>query len=142
MSKADYWKQPGQLAVIERMARDGKTVEQIARTIGVHRNTLTRWLADPVIADAMYKGRAHADDKVERALFRRAAGYTYTQKKRTVLEDGAVREETTTKEVPPDTVACIFWLKNRRPMEWRDRQDIDLYAGVEFVQIVDDTPRE
>ena len=27
------------------------------------------------------------------------------------------------KYYPPDVTACIFWLKNRRPDEWRDRQD-------------------
>jgi hypothetical protein len=27
------------------------------------------------------------------------------------------------QHVPPDVVACIFWLKNRRPDLWRDRQD-------------------
>lgn len=30
------------------------------------------------------------------------------------------------KEVIPDTTAQIFWLKNRRPDRWRDKQDIDL----------------
>jgi hypothetical protein len=29
------------------------------------------------------------------------------------------------KHVPPDTAACIFWLKNRRPALWRDRHEID-----------------
>jgi hypothetical protein len=28
------------------------------------------------------------------------------------------------KHVAPDTTAQIFWLKNRRPEEWRDRQEI------------------
>ena len=26
-------------------------------------------------------------------------------------------------EALPDTTACIFWLKNRRPSMWRDRRD-------------------
>ena len=27
------------------------------------------------------------------------------------------------KYYPPEVTACIFWLKNRRPDKWRDRQD-------------------
>lgn len=30
-----------------------------------------------------------------------------------------------TKHVQPNTTAQIFWLKNRKPAEWRDRKDID-----------------
>ena len=26
-------------------------------------------------------------------------------------------------DAPPDTIACIFWLKNRRRQEWRDKFD-------------------
>lgn len=33
--------------------------------------------------------------------------------------------EEKTKEVVPDTTAQIFWLKNRRPDKWRDKQDIE-----------------
>ncbi|MGF7049144.1 5-methylcytosine-specific restriction endonuclease McrA [Paenibacillus sp. DS2015] len=42
-----------------------------------------------------------------------------------------------TKEVQPDVVAQIFWLKNRRPDRWRDRQDINHSGGL-GVQIIDD----
>ena len=34
--------------------------------------------------------------------------------------------------VPPDTTAAIFWLKNRRPDRWRDKQDIKLSGGVDI----------
>jgi len=30
-----------------------------------------------------------------------------------------------TKEVQPDTTAQIFWLKNRRPEAWRDKQEVE-----------------
>ncbi|BAK94185.1 helix-turn-helix domain-containing protein [Tetragenococcus halophilus] len=30
-----------------------------------------------------------------------------------------------TKEVVPDTTAQIFWLKNRKPYEWRDKQVLE-----------------
>ena len=30
------------------------------------------------------------------------------------------------EHVPPDTTAAIFWLKNRRPEEWRDRHNHEI----------------
>ncbi len=27
--------------------------------------------------------------------------------------------------VPPDTTAAIFWLKNRKPEEWRDKRHVE-----------------
>lgn len=35
------------------------------------------------------------------------------------------------KEVEPDTTAQIFWLKNRRPDKWRDKQDLRLSGSLE-----------
>ncbi|HLS07388.1 MAG TPA: hypothetical protein VK079_05485, partial [Bacillota bacterium] len=35
-----------------------------------------------------------------------------------------------TKEVQPDTTAQIFWLKNRKPAEWRDKQEIEHTGGL------------
>ncbi|WP_251572506.1 hypothetical protein [Paenibacillus sp. MER TA 81-3] len=35
-----------------------------------------------------------------------------------------VETKRVTKEVQPDVTAQIFWLKNRRPDKWRDKQDI------------------
>lgn len=38
--------------------------------------------------------------------------------------------ERKTKEVVPDTTAQIFWLKNRKPAQWRDKQDIEHSGGI------------
>lgn len=27
--------------------------------------------------------------------------------------------------LPPDTTACIFWLKNRKPAEWREKSEVE-----------------
>lgn len=34
------------------------------------------------------------------------------------------------KEVPPDVTAQIFWLKNRRPDLWRDKQDLNVEGNI------------
>ena len=47
-------------------------------------------------------------------LFSRATGYPYETEK-VFQQRGKVVRATITEHVPPDTTACIFWLKNRRP---------------------------
>ncbi|BBI32355.1 transposase [Cohnella abietis] len=39
--------------------------------------------------------------------------------------------EEKTKEVSPDTTAQIFWLKNRRPDKWRDKQEVNHSGSVD-----------
>lgn len=39
--------------------------------------------------------------------------------------------ERKTKEVAPDVTAQIFWLKNRRPADWRDKRDISSHVEIE-----------
>jgi hypothetical protein len=68
-------------------------------------------------------------------LHQRAMGFEYEEaqahKLKTVeYENGKRLKETERLEiimvkrvVPPDTTACIFWLKNRRKVEWRERQE-------------------
>lgn len=35
------------------------------------------------------------------------------------------------RTVPPDTTAAIFWLKNRKPNEWRDRKETQLSGSLD-----------
>ena len=47
----------------------------------------------------------------------------------------AVKIKTTTKKVIQDTTACIFWLKNRNPNKWREKQEIEHSGEIETKQI-------
>lgn len=38
-----------------------------------------------------------------------------------------------TKQVSPDTTAGIFWLKNRKPKEWRDRKETEISGGLDVI---------
>jgi transcriptional regulator with XRE-family HTH domain len=108
---------------IGALARRGLTDEQIAKEIRISKKTLSAWKKDHVaVGEALKEGKVIADGQVEKALYRRACGYTYTEKKITEYPDGSQRVETTRKEVVPDTTAMIFWLKNRAPDTWRDVQ--------------------
>lgn len=125
------------LIKIEGWARDGLTNEQIAHNIGVARKTLQDWVSKySDISDALKRGKEVVDRQVENALLKRALGYQYDEVTREIVFDEiSQKDELTvtkivTKEVAPDTTAQIFWLKNRKPNEWRDRKDIEHSGGI------------
>lgn len=128
-SKIDQWLSEDALILIEGWARDGLTQEQIAHNMGVSENTLITWKKrSPLIFEALKKGKEVVDRIVENALFKRACGYDWTETTtvRTFDKTGKQTGESVkevTKHVSPDTTAQIFWLKNRKPEEWRDRKD-------------------
>lgn len=35
------------------------------------------------------------------------------------------------KQMAPDTTAAIFWLKNRKPQEWRDKKETNLTGNID-----------
>jgi hypothetical protein len=137
MAKYEEWLTPEGLLLIEGWARDGLTDEQIAHNIGISRKTLSEWKVKySDISDTLKKGKEVIDRQVENALLKRALGYSYTE----VTREGGVITKEVTKEVHPDTTAQIFWLKNRKPSEWRDKQQIE-HSGETGVKIINDIPR-
>lgn len=124
MAKGKYhdWLTPEGLLKIEGWARDGLTDEQIATNMGIAVSTLNNWKNDHVeILETLKKGKEVVDRQVENALLKRALGYSYDE----ITREGGVETKRVTKEVIPDTTAQIFWLKNRRPDLWRDKQQIE-----------------
>ena len=137
---------------IESWARDGLTDAQIAANMGIGVSTLYKYQNEHVeIVDALKRGKAPVDMQVENALLKRALGYEYTEKhiKREILgykmENGKrvpilgskSYEEVTTKQVAPDVLAQIYWLKNRKPTRWRDKPD-ESSANYEPVRVIVD----
>lgn len=132
MARGKYqeWITPEGLLQLEAWARDGLTDEQIASNMGICRSTLNEWKKRyPVISDTLKRGKAVVDIEVENALLKRALGYEYTEEKVEVGPDGKKITQTV-KQVIPDTTAQIFWLKNRKPAVWRDKQDVELSGEV------------
>lgn len=121
------------LLKIEGWARDGLVDEQIAHNIGIGTTTLYRWKNEHrEIWEALKRGKEVIDRQVENALLKRALGYSYVETTkepiidpRTGLVELGISKEVT-KEVAGDTTAQIFWLKNRKPIEWRDKKDVNL----------------
>lgn len=139
--KYEYWLTTDGLTLLEGWARDGLTDEQIASNMGIVSSTLYTWKKDhEEISEALKKGKEVVDIEVENALLKRALGYSYEEKKVEVSEEGT-KVTKTIKEVVPDTTAQIFWLKNRRPDRWRDKQDIEHSGQIGGVTIVNDIPK-
>lgn len=102
----------------------GATDMDLGDFFGVDRTTIWRWsAAHEEFCNALKAGKASADNRIEMSLYHRAAGYTYDAVK--IMQDkGAPVIVPYREHVPPDTTAAIFWLKNRRKDEWRDKQEI------------------
>lgn len=111
---------------LEDWARLGLIDEQIASNMGITVKTLYEWKKKySVICDTLKKGKEIVDIQVENALLKRALGYTTTETK-IKKELGQITEEITiTKEIPPDPTSAIFWLKNRRPEQWREKREVE-----------------
>ena len=103
----------------------GAIDKDLARMFDVSETTINAWKKEhEEFSEALKKGKYEADAQVARSLFKRAMGYTYKELKEEESEHG-IKNTVTTKEVAPDTTAQIFWLKNRQPAMWRDKQEID-----------------
>lgn len=114
------------------LAEKGYTDKQIAKVIGVHENTLGNWkLKDQEFLWSLKEAKVDADALVEASLFQRAVGYVGKETK-VFCEKGEITEHTVEKQFAPDTTAAIFWLKNRKPDEWRDKREVEVDQSQPF----------
>lgn len=135
-TKYDTHVQP-RLEEVAAWCRDGYTDEDISKLLGVAYSTFREYVkAKPALSAALKRNKAIADIRVEESLYEKATKRTIVKQvplklKRTYIEDGYVLTEEYVEvteieeEIPPDTTAMIFWLKNRKPNEWRDKRDIE-----------------
>lgn len=131
--------------VSETMCKMGATDADLADAFGVNTSTIWRWqAAHPEFCNALKAGKEIADERVERALYQRAIGYEMDTVK-IFMPSGA--EEPVyapyREKIAPDTTAMIFWLKNRKSDEWRDKQEV-AHSGnlkVEGIEVTFVAPR-
>ena len=91
---------PEFVAQAERLCRLGATDEELGRAFAVDVRTIGNWKGEHAdFFQALKAGRLDADAAVADSLYRKA--------------------------LSGDVTACIFWLKNRRPDQWRDRRSVD-----------------
>lgn len=126
--KMSDWITNEKLLLIEGWSRDGLTNEQIAQNMGVHRATLHKWQKKVTdIDNALKRGKEVSDREVENALFKNAVGFHYIEEQLT--DTGEIVQ--VNKYHKPNTTAQIFWLKNRKPSIWRDKQNIEHGGNIE-----------
>lgn len=107
-----------------RLALLGQTDVEMAAFFGVAERTLHYWKgAHRDFLQPLKAGKEEADALVAESLYRAAiGGGTITETKVQADADGNIVGRTTEiKQLPANTTAMIFWLKNRQPDKWRDR---------------------
>lgn len=131
MAKYTEWITEEGLLKIEGWARDGLTDKQIAENMVVAERTFTDWKKKfSAISAVLKKGKEVIDRQVENALLKRALGYEYVETTKELTDLGLTVTKQVTKQVAPDTTAQIFWLKNRKPQEWRDKKETEVTGNL------------
>jgi hypothetical protein len=136
------------LLLIEAWARDGLTDEDIAKNLDISVASFHNYKKDHLeFLESLKRGKEEVDITVENALYKRAMGYEFEE---TTLEPlynmvtgEAILDEygkpkiavtkVVKKQLAGDTTAQIFWLKNRKQKEWRDKQDIEHSGNIDYV---------
>lgn len=124
--KPEYAEQARKLCLL------GATDKELANFFCVAESTINKWKTDyPEFSESIKSGKDIADGDVADRLYRRAMGYSHKAVK--IFNDqGAPLEVEYTEHYPPDTTACIFWLKNRQKGKWRDKQEVEQSGAVTY----------
>lgn len=118
---------PAYVTKVLEMAERGATDVEIADYFDVSVRTLYRWKAEHEdFRQALKIAKDVADERVERSLYQRALGFECEAVKIFCSKDGEVTKVPYREIVAPDTTACIFWLKNRKREEWRDKVETEV----------------
>lgn len=126
----------------EKLCKLGATDVEVADFFGIEVRTVYRWKAEnEAFCHALKIGKLESDDRVERSLFARATGYEHDEVDIRVIE-GKIVQTPIRKYYPPDTTAGIFWLKNRKPAEWRDKQEVEHQGAVGLTVVFQETDTE
>jgi len=115
--KEEYPKQAYKLCLI------GATDIQLADFFGVNPDTIYEWKkVHEEFSESLKDGKSVADGEVAKSLYHRAKGYSHKAVHISNYQ-GEITQTDIIKEYPPDTTACIFWLKNRQSEMWRDKRE-------------------
>lgn len=140
--KYQEWLQPEKLEQITNWAANGLGEQQLAQSMGIHRDTLHTWknkFAD--ISDAIKKGRQLAVQCIENQFFKNA--YGMLEETTEIVEEDQEFDgknwvpvkrhvRRTTRKIPPNTAAQIFFLKNKagyrdNPEESQEIEDTEAF---------------
>jgi DNA-binding XRE family transcriptional regulator len=108
------------------MCEKGLTNREMAIRLGIHESTIYNWKKEHAeFFDTLKHWRDYADSQVEASLYQRAKGYKVKEVKLFQDKRGNIIEHETIKAYPPDPTSMIFWLKNRQPANWKDKNEVE-----------------
>jgi len=119
--------EPEFAAQATKLAALGATDIEVADFFEVDVRTIYRWKHDhPAFCQALNVGKEKADERVVNSLYQKAVGYEQDAVKIFMPANAGEPVYAEYREkIAPDTTAAIFWLKNRRPADWRDKTEVD-----------------
>jgi hypothetical protein len=130
--KPEYAEQARKLCLLGAIDADLAVFFEVSET------TINNWKGDyPEFFESVKSGKATADAHVATKLYERATGAEWVEQQafkvkktkyqggKKVLEQEDIVTVPVTKAAPPDTVAAIFWLKNRASDKWRDKVAVE-----------------
>lgn len=109
--------------IAKALAIRGCKDTEIAEAFQVNVDTIHEWKkVYPDFSDSLKEGKELFDNgEVENALLKSAIGFKRVVQK--LDKDGCIHE--VEEELPPNPTSLIFWLKNRQPAKWRDKQEVE-----------------
>lgn len=129
--KYEEWLTDEGLLKIQGWARDGLNNEQIAHNMGINVCTLYDWqIKYAKLSEALKKGKEVVDREVENAMIKSALGYYYDEEVFVELSNGKTEKRTIKKYAQPNATAQFFWLKNRKPQDWRDKREVEVSGSL------------
>jgi len=118
------------------LCKKGFTDDELAKFFSVNQDTINNWKKQfPLFFESLKTGKKMADAQVEASLFQRAIGYSVPDVHVSSYE-GDITVTPIIKHYPPDTTAQIFWLKNRQPKKWRDKQEVEHSGEIKVPELV------
>jgi Helix-turn-helix domain len=118
---------PADLPKLKELAEAGATNEELADYLGVSIRSIYRWRNEnKEFRHAIKISKESADGRIEESLYKRAFGFEHESVKIFCNKDGEVTQVPYKEYVPPDPTSMIFWLKNRKPKEWRDKSEVEI----------------
>ena len=113
MAKSKWEEVKNKLTLVEGWARDGLTNEQIVENLNIGKTTFYKMLKEyPELSEHLKKGKEVVDYEVENALLKNALSGNIT--------------------------AQIFWLKNRKPKQWKDKVEVEDESNKETLDKLDE----
>lgn len=100
---------------------------ELAAFFGVSKTTLNAWKKQhPEFLASLKKGKVIADAEVALSLYKSATGGHFITEDKLVSDgEGGQKVVTLRKQLEPSVTAQIFWLKNRQPDKWKDKQEVN-----------------